>query len=46
MAVIRFVITEVPQNDIWPQGSTYPKKAVPIVINSKITPIIHVSRYL
>jgi hypothetical protein len=27
---IRLVITVAPQNDIWPQGKTYPKKAVAI----------------
>jgi hypothetical protein len=31
-----------PQKDIWPQGKTYPKKAVPIVKNKRITPIFHV----
>jgi len=38
----RLVITVAPQKDIWPQGKTYPTKAVIIVINNKITPIIHV----
>lgn len=38
----RFVITVAPQKDIWPQGNTYPTKAVIIVINNRITPIIHV----
>lgn len=46
MAVIKFVITEVPQKDICPHGRTYPKKAVPIVINNKITPINQVCKYL
>lgn len=42
----RFVITEAPQNDICPQGNTYPIKAVPIVKNKRITPIFQVSLYL
>jgi hypothetical protein len=40
----RLVITVAPQNDICPQGKTYPTKAVPITINKIITPIIHVSK--
>jgi len=43
IAEAKFVITVAPQNDICPQGSTYPKKAVAIVINSKKIPDIHVS---
>lgn len=43
IAVIKFVITEAPQKDIWPHGKTYPKKAVPIVIKYKITPIDQVA---
>jgi len=35
------VITVAPQNDICPHGRTYPRKAVPIVINMMITPEIH-----
>ena len=35
------VITVAPQNDIWPHGRTYPRKAVAIVISSRITPEIH-----
>ena len=35
------VITVAPQNDICPQGSTYPRKAVPMVISMMITPEIH-----
>jgi len=35
------VITVAPQNDICPQGSTYPKKAVAIVVNIRTTPDIH-----
>ena len=42
MAEIRFVITVAPQNDIWPQGRTYPKNAVAIKINMIETPDIHV----
>jgi hypothetical protein len=38
----KFVITVAPQNDICPQGRTYPIKAVPITKNKIITPIIHV----
>jgi len=38
----RFVITVAPQNDICPQGNTYPTNAVIIVINNKITPIFQV----
>lgn len=43
MEEIKLVITVDPQNDIWPQGNTYPKKAVPITKNNKITPIVQVS---
>lgn len=38
----KFVITVAPQNDIWPQGNTYPTKAVIIVNSSSMTPIIQV----
>jgi hypothetical protein len=31
-----------PQKDICPHGSTYPIKAVGIVMNRIITPVIHV----
>jgi len=34
------VITVAPQNDICPQGSTYPRKAVAIIIRIKMTPEI------
>jgi len=38
----KLVITVAPQKDIWPQGRTYPKKAV-VSDNMKIdTPIIQV----
>lgn len=39
---IRFVMTVAPQNDICPQGRTYPKKAVAIEIKKIVTPIIQV----
>lgn len=39
---IRLVITIAPQNDIWPHGRTYPKKAVAIEIKKIEIPIIHV----
>lgn len=42
MADARLVITVAPQNDICPQGRTYPRKAVPIVMNRIITPTSHV----
>ncbi len=38
----RFVITVAPQNDIWPQGNTYPINAVAITKNKIIVPIIQV----
>lgn len=38
MAVNKFVITVAPQNDICPQGRTYPKKAVAIEIKKIDTP--------
>lgn len=34
----RLVITVAPQNDIWPQGKTYPIKAAPIVKSIRSTP--------
>lgn len=39
----RFVITVAPQKDIWPQGRTYPTKAVIMTRSSRITPMFHVS---
>lgn len=42
----RLVITVAPQKDIWPQGKTYPKKAVPIVKNKITTPTDQVCKYL
>lgn len=38
----KLVITVAPHSDICPHGKTYPKNAVAITINSKITPTIHV----
>lgn len=35
------VITVAPQNDIWPQGRTYPRKAVAMTAIRMITPDIH-----
>lgn len=46
MAETRFVITVAPQNDICPQGRTYPIKAVPIKINRIEIPDIQVSLLL
>jgi len=43
MADNKFVITVAPQNDICPHGKTYPTKAVIIVNNKRITPMIHVN---
>jgi len=43
MAVITPVMTVAPQKDIWPHGSTYPKKAVAIVTIRIMTPTIQVS---
>ena len=42
MIDIRFVITVAPQKDIWPQGSTYPRKAVNIDKRKIDTPEIQV----
>lgn len=42
----RLVITVAPQKDIWPQGKTYPTKAVNIVSINKITPIFHASLFI
>ena len=41
MAEKKLVITVAPQKDIWPQGSTYPKKAVAIIKTSKRSPEDH-----
>lgn len=42
MADNRFVITVAPQNDICPQGSTYPMKAVAMTRISRTTPMFQV----
>jgi len=39
----KLVITVAPQKLIWPQGSTYPIKAVAIVRIKRRTPMFHVS---
>jgi len=46
IADIKLVITVAPQKDIWPQGNTYPTKAVPINRNKIMTPDTHVLRNL
>jgi len=38
----KFVITVAPQKDIWPQGRTYPRKAVAIEIRKIEIPVNHV----
>lgn len=42
IADAKFVITVAPQKDIWPQGKTYPRKAVPIVKKRRTTPTVQV----
>jgi len=42
IADTKFVITEAPQKDIWPHGSTYPRKAVAIIKNKIMIPEIHI----
>lgn len=42
----KLVITVAPQNDICPQGKTYPKNAVAIIVKNIITPIDHVMNNL
>jgi hypothetical protein len=42
MAENKLVITVAPQKDICPQGRTYPKKAVAIIINIILVPTAHV----
>jgi len=39
----KFVITVAPQKDICPQGSTYPTKAVSMLIKMINTPKFHVN---
>lgn len=46
MADNKLVMTVAPQNDICPQGNTYPINAAPMVKNSNRTPTIHVCVYL
>jgi len=41
IADTRLVITVAPQNDICPQGRTYPIKAAPIKLKRIIIPLIH-----
>lgn len=43
MADNRLVITVAPQNDICPQGNTYPINAAPITRNRMMTPTFQVS---
>lgn len=38
---IKLVITATAQNDIWPHGNTYPRKAAPIRRNIIDTPVNH-----
>lgn len=44
MAEIKLVITVAPQNLIWPQGKTYPKKAIAIERIKITTPKFQVSK--
>jgi hypothetical protein len=39
MAENRLVITVAPQNDIWPHGRTYPRKAAAMVITISPIPV-------
>lgn len=39
----RLVITVAPQKDIWPQGKTYPMKAVAMTVSNSTAPMFHVS---
>lgn len=45
IAVSRLVITVAAQNDIWPHGNTYPKKAVAISMISNVVPESQVSLF-
>jgi hypothetical protein len=40
-AVTRLVITVAPQKLIWPQGKTYPIKAVAIIKRKIPNPVVH-----
>ena len=42
----KLVIAVAPQVDIWPQGKTYPKKAVAIISNKILTLFIHTNSKL
>jgi len=42
MADIKLVITVAPQNDIWPHGNTYPRKAVIMSIIIIMIPVYQV----
>jgi len=42
----KLVITVAPQNDICPQGNTYPTKAVSKTKNNITTPIVQVGIYI
>lgn len=46
IAEANLVITVAPQNDIWPQGRTYPKKAAPISIKNMVDPEAQVIGFL
>ena len=39
-------MTVAPQNDICPQGKTYPINAVPIVVNIRMTPTVQVIEFV
>jgi hypothetical protein len=41
IVVIIDVITVAPHNDIWPNGNTYPKKAVAIINMYIIIPVVY-----
>lgn len=46
IAESKLVMTVAPQKLIWPQGRTYPTKAVAITKTTKSTPMFHVSIYM
>jgi hypothetical protein len=41
ITVIKLVMTVAAQKLIWPQGNTYPRKAVPINTRYIVTPVNH-----
>jgi len=45
IALAKFVITVAPQKLIWPQGKTYPMKAVAIIRINIITPLNHKAKF-